>query len=105
MKVGKKLAFGIGCLIALFISVSCSDRCPGGYNTTDPSCPGYSPYYGNQNPQYGPNYQNPNYGPQQQPYYGPQYQQQPRQPYYGCAPGQPRCYRPYAVDESEEATN
>jgi len=92
------LIVGVG-----FILVSaCSERCPSGYNTTDPSCPGYNPYGNNQG------YQQPYYGPQQQQYNNP-YGQQYQQPYYGPQQqynnpyGQPRYCGPYgcrAVDEN-----
>lgn len=83
-----------GVLVALtLVLASCGTQCPSGINTTDPSCPGYTPY-GYQQP-YGYQPQQP-YGYQpypQQPYPG-QYPGYPQQPYYPqqpCPPGM-RCW-------------
>jgi len=108
-------------LLGMFFLASCGNQCPVGYNTTDPSCPGYNPYggagYGYGQPQtYQPGYGQPGYvqpgyvAPVQpvqpvMPGYGqPGYTQPGYNPYapqvggygggygYPCPPGQPYCY-------------
>lgn len=89
---------GMMVVVGLLLA-SCGNQCPTGYNTTDPSCPGYTPY-GQQYPQQ----QYPGQYPQQYPYpqqYGQYPQQYPGQyppgvypqPYPGQYP--PSGYRPY----------
>ena len=56
---------GVILVVGLLVA-SCGNQCPTGYNTTDPSCPGYQPY----------GYQQPF---QQQPWQQQPFQQQPWQ--------------------------
>lgn len=110
----KKFSFATLFLLGSLFLASCGNQCPTGYNTTDPSCPGYTGYaYGYQNqgyvqPGYGqPGYVQPGYVAPTAPVYGqpgyvapypgagyaPTYGGMYGNPYnYPCAPGSPYCY-------------
>ncbi len=97
-----KVVFASLVLLGSLFLASCGNQCPNGYNSTDPSCPGYVGYggyggaygggaYGGAYPQ--PQMYQPAYGgayyPPQQPYGGGAY----GNPYsYPCPPGQMYCY-------------
>jgi len=111
----KKFGFATLALLGSLFLASCGNQCPTGYNTTDPSCPGYTGYGYGYGQGYQQGYQQPVYGqpgyvapvqpvqpgyvapvqPGYQPYpgYQPTYGGVYGNPYnYPCAPGSMYCY-------------